>query len=275
MENIQWWVIEQYSELDYWDELLVGSISWLENLPPIDIKITHEYHQPEVSNSSCSIHAWIWVISNLYDNFIRLDVRSNLRNQAIENWAWEWIWWYIYKAVDLIRNWNNKNYNEVTTFKIKNWSEIFYELIEKWYICQTWYKWDMNWIRDKNEDWVLDETFKVENPLYWHSVDIFKKEWDMYILDSYKKTAKYNIYRIQNFNQLVKNKAFFENSYFYIPNTQLKMEKSDIEFNAMLKLAKQVWISNCKNLLENITREQAIVMIARCYKLIKKELEKK
>jgi len=240
-EPIPWYfgAIEVYWE---WDWTFEWKWVDLEKLPIIeknfwDYKI--QYNQYYINNSICTIISWDGILSNYFGyKFTKEEILEQVDVARKDKPPFkDWVWWYIYKWVDLDRNWwNNKHPDKkVKTFKVELCSDLFYELLKKWYMAEWWYRWNIKeYWRDMQDDCIINKVKKLSYFSYWHAIyfvwwdkNFSKYKWKdfaVYIVDSYY-WRKCNYYRVDNLEPLKKNWVFFKYVYFYIPEKYIKMTK--------------------------------------------------
>jgi len=269
--------IEQYNKQDFqltWselnlDDLLVQKENYWKN------KIA--YNQFYINNSMCTIIAWCGILSNYFnytfskDELLKLVELAKLEKPPFKNW----VWWYVYKAVDLVRKyWNSKNpENQVITYRVKTWSLLFWQLLKKGYHIQTWFKGDREFSEDKKDNCKIDRVENVVKWTYGHSIYFAMKDWKIYTIDSYKGFAC-NVYEVVNFKKLVANWVYFKYSYVFIPkkNIMNQLEK-DI---ALIEKAIKLGITKNKKNLENIKKGKytqdvkSLLFCMRTYELLNK-----
>ena len=185
-----YWAIEKYNEQDYllvWSELNIDLITnqkinyWTNKIA---------YNQFYINNSMCTIIAWCGILSNYFNYVFSKDELLKLVEQAKREKPpfKDWIGWYVYKAVDLVRKyWNEKHPDkQVITYRVMTWSWLFWQLLKKGYHLQTWFRWDREFSKDKKDNCKIDRVEKVWNPTYWHSIYFWFNDWKILTIDSYK-----------------------------------------------------------------------------------------
>jgi len=240
--NEYFWAVERYNKQDYIiddNELDVSLIKDME-----DNYFIHKiaYNQNQINKSMCTIISWAWILSNYYNTVFSKDILLGLVEAArrdkppFQNWRW----WFIYKAVDLDRNyWNNTHEDKIITYRVVLGSEKFYELLKKWYHIQTWYRWNMLYNLDVKDDCKLNSIDYVKNPTYWHSIYLWMKDNKIYVINSYKWT-KCNVYEIVDFKE--RKNIFFKFWYVYIPKKNIMTEKLPAHIDPKVVDVKRRWI---------------------------------
>ena len=143
IKNGYFGAIEKYNDQDY---LLAGSefnIDEIINLQKNfwNFKIT--YCQKNINNSMCTIIAGCGILSNIFwykfskEELLELVELAKKENPPFQ----DGVGWYIYKAVDLVRNYRNQKHpdKQVITYRLKNDSDLFWKLLKKGYMLQTWF----------------------------------------------------------------------------------------------------------------------------------------
>ena len=281
IKNGYFGAIEKYNDQDY---LLAGSefnIDEIINLQKNfwNFKIT--YCQKNINNSMCTIIAGCGILSNIFwykfskEELLELVELAKKENPPFQ----DGVGWYIYKAVDLVRNYRNQKHpdKQVITYRLKNDSNLFWKLLKKGYMLQTWFKGNREFSADKMDNCKIDRVEKVWNPTYGHSIYFVLDKWKikLFTIDSYN-CYKCNEYEVDNFKELVKNNVYFKYSYVFIPKknimTQLEKDIADIE------LALKLQITYNKQNLEDIkkwkytTDVKMFLWDVRTYKLIMEQI---
>ena len=272
------WAKEVYWKKDFylaWSELDINNLLDQENNY---FKNRIEYNQYYINNSMCTIISWCWVLSNYFNyNFSKAELLNLVDKARKEKPPFiDWVWWYIYKWVDLVRKyWNETNPKyKVKTYRIVTWSELFYKLLEKWYHIVGWFRWNRDFTKDKKDNCKLDRITKVINPTYWHAIYFWMNDWKIYTIDSYA-WSRCNVYELTNFKELLNNKVYFRFSYVFIPEANINNQlQKDIK---AVEKAFELWITNDKKVLEDVkkwnytSKVQTIIMLMRMYSLIEKK----
>ncbi len=272
------WTIEKYNKQDYFAWEL--NLSLLKNQTNNYFKNKIAYNQANLwNNSICTIIAWVWILSNYFDKEFTKEEIFNLVDIAKTETPpfVDWKGWFLYKAVDLNRQqWNKNNPdNQIITYRVDTFSDLFYDLLKKGYHLQTWFSVDRQYRQDKKDNCSIDWSVKgswLWN--IWHSIYIWIDNWKTYVIDSYK-WAWCNKYSLDLPIEKLK-KFFFRNSYAFIPKknimTQLEKDIADIE------LALKLQITYNKQTLEDIkkwnytTDVKMFLWDVRTYKLIMQKL---
>ncbi len=212
---------EVYGEADWqfvrWDITLP-------NAPHTFWNQTIQYHQPTISNSSCSIHACAGALSDLTGYKFSTDEMWYFWTEAKKDGASEYQWRWIYKAVDLIRHyWNDTHpLEKVSSFQAPTGSSEYRDALDKWYSLVLWYRWNRLYNNDVDDNCIL-EWYEFGEWTYGHAIRKFKKKTSdggnystgIYGWDNYEATKKCNIYKITRDGSLIDNNVFFSSAYFY------------------------------------------------------------
>lgn len=183
-----------------------------------------QYNQVEVSSMSCTLHAALGAISDLTGYEFSLPERIALWKQALEEGASNTEGWYIYKAVDLARNyWNAHNADRLVSYRV-NLSEANY-VIDKGYSLVVGFKGNANYSNDI-KDGTLDEVELSGNPTYVHSIRLHKTN-TVRAVDNYEGNG-HNEYRVKDLPKLISNKVFFNEAYFFVSLNDAEKEKNKV-----------------------------------------------
>lgn len=169
-------------------------------------EIIYQYNQwrQSWSTKSCTLFSPIWAISDLFNVEIPMSVAKVWDNDSYSNWRVKDSGWYVSFGVEhIVKEWNASEYAK------KYWKAAYYSIdlkdddlvkwiLDKRYTICTWYKWNSNYNKDKN-DWVLEWT-EFWTPTYWHAVGAIwsTNKCPQRIKDNYYETSKYNIYDVSH-----------------------------------------------------------------------------
>ncbi len=269
------WTVEKYNKQDYFAWEL--NLNLIKNQTNNFFKNKIAYNQALLwNNSICTIIAWIWILSNYFDKvYTKEEIFKIVDIARTETPPFvDWKGWRLYKAVDLNRQtWNKQNPdNQIITYKVDTFSDLFYDLLKKGYHLQTWFSVDRQYRQDKKDDCSIN--WSVKGSWLWsigHSVYIGIDNNKTYVIDSYK-WAWCNKYSL-DLPKKELQKFFFSSSYAFIPKnmmmTQLEKDISSVE------QAIKLWITNNQqNLIDikkwNYTQDvKTILFVMRSYDLLK------
>jgi len=220
--NIPYYGTEEvYGEADW---QLVGSSISVVDAPKSFWDYQIEYHQPDVSNSSCSLHACLWALSDLTGYKFGLEEIKWLWNEAKKDGASEWWGWWMYKAVDLVRHYRNNTHplSTITSWQIRLGWNKYRDVLDKWYSVIVGYRWNRLYNNDVDDNCIL-EWYEFGEGTYWHAIRTYKKRPNdfgklvngIYWTDNYEKTKNCNVYRLAQNARLIENNVFFSYGYFY------------------------------------------------------------
>lgn len=234
MEEIKNGVISEiYSDSDY---ILSGGVN-KNDIPKAkhifdELKI--QYQQQEVSDMCCTITGCMTAFSNLTGYVFSLDERKKLWEQAKTLGASEEYGWYLNKAVDLIREYvNNLGIGKFTTFQVSIGFDDYYNVLKQGYMVITGYSGNSKYNKDVEDNGVLDNIdFGVLT--YSHIITDIDNSPDtknqIYVVNSYPKTSKYNVYKIPNIIPLYQNNTLFKKGYvFAYEDIEVVLDKKLIE----------------------------------------------
>lgn len=170
------------------------------------------YNQLDTGKMDCTLYASITAYSNMLNVDVSLEDRKEIKRLALLQGHSETEGWYLHKAVKLVSEylWEVKYYTE------KTWSKWFYAVLKKWHTIITWYRWNAEYNKDIDDDGVVGST-SVTNPTYWHAICVtyIPTIENVCVVDNYKWVKKYNVYKLKDFDALVKNGVFFQNSFYF------------------------------------------------------------
>lgn len=188
-DSLYGWAIDWVSETDW--------IMW-EVVDPNELpKLTRNFDTAKIqynqgkwwSNNWCTVFAAMWAVSDLTWIVWSEAQMKDVYNTAVKEWLDPKVWWFTHKAVDLVRKKAKEllgleiNY---ATFEMSD-AKLLNSLADKWYSVVGWFKWNSNYNKDKNEDWIVTNIHKPTT--YWHAIRRFWKR----IIDNYF-WIKWNVY---------------------------------------------------------------------------------
>ena len=179
-----------------------------------------QYHQPEVSKVSCTVHGSLGAASDLLGVKFTLEQRKELWTEALRLGAKEGYGWFTARAVDLVRKYALKYFNvELYSFTVKLTDEEAYRALDRGYTLVCSFSGNSTYNQDK-DDGKLDLT-SFGKFTYGHCVRMvgteIKDEYEL-IVDNYITTRKTkNIYKVSRdkLDDLVSNGVFSANAYVY------------------------------------------------------------
>lgn len=197
----------------WWDSDLSSKI---DNLPQnkFEIKEYNQWAEYE-SRNFCTIYSAMWMLSDLKGiKFTNEQILEVWRLWVANWWLDPDVWWYLYKAIDEVRNWWNKNNpnDKIISFRLKVTDPEFQELMDLWYSCQIWYKTSTELYNDSQDDWIVEwNNFPKK---WWHAVR--SRIWKIKIVDNYFWKKKYNQYTIKQVQSLIDNWIIFNEAYVFL-----------------------------------------------------------
>lgn len=134
-----------------------------------------EYHQPEVSKVSCTVHGALGAVSDLTGFRFTLDQRRILWREALRLGAQEGWGWYVSKAVDLVRKYS-KDFigDEFVTFQVEIGSPEFKDCLEKGYSVVTSFRGNKAYNEDQADGMLNKYAFGAYT--YGHCIRIAKSK---------------------------------------------------------------------------------------------------
>lgn len=177
-----------------------------------------QYNQTEVSSNSCTLHGALGAVSDLTGYRFTLAERQALWEQAKMLGASDIDGWYINKAVDLVRQyWNKQNPDDqLTSFVVQVGSPQWNAVIQKEYSCVFGYSGNALYNTEKAKLDITDTSFGTLD--YSHCIR--QKDKDQLTfnkdIDNYTPAAD-NIYEVpkNNLQELVINGIYFNNAYVF------------------------------------------------------------
>ena len=219
-EEIIWCLGDWAEDTDY--VLCEWDIDLLPTLYEKD-EIRYEYDQwaNDWSRVSCTIFAAIWMLSDLINyEFSEKEIKEaddlSYNNPKYQHLRIRWAWWYVKDAVECVADWYNsselsKKYWKVAYYRINKYhTDILEWVIKKLYTIE-WNHWvTAEYTKDKADGMIDWTDFWTQTN--WHAVDVINYKGQRSVKNSYKWSAKYNIYWLKN--ELSKLTNFW--NFFYV-----------------------------------------------------------
>ena len=220
------WVIDFQDEKKHLDEFdYIGDADIKSRPKPpknfYDDRIV--YNQREVDDYSCVPVSIMWELSDQTGVRRSYDVLRDVLQYIRDRWEFtDWLGMNVgtgYRLVNhyLQENWGVPWYDNYTlSYHIVSlWSDLFYELLDKWYTIGVTYRGNWAYNGDRDDNAILDN-IKFWNATYWHKLAVIQDEEDdeyVVIKDNYDY-RRTNLYRIpkDNLQGLIDNWVFFENT---------------------------------------------------------------
>lgn len=179
-----------------------------------------EYHQPDVSPVSCTLHGALGALSDLSGVKASLEMREKLWKIAGERGATP-VGWITARGVDLVREKAVEIIGEeVMSFRLSFLSEELYDALDAGYSAVMSFRGNKAYGVDKADGILHGESFGELN--YGHCVrmvaTVERDEYEI-IIDNYVTTkGEKNRYKVnrEQIKKLVKNGVFYENTYIYV-----------------------------------------------------------
>ena len=240
-------ISEIYNDSDY---ELSGALS-VQNLPNAPHKFTDfmiQYHQPDISEMSCTVHGCLTAFSALTGYKFTDEQRREIWELCKNDGASDVYGYYLNKAVDIVRNYVNKlNIGTFVTFRIPLGFDEYYGVIKKGYMVVSGYNGNTKWNQDKNDNGVIDY-IDFGTSTYSHIIAHYDPSPDtkneINFADNYKKTSPFNVYKIPNIIPLYQNNTLFKYGYVFAYNDvepvldRKLIEKCKSQFIAIVKPSK-------------------------------------
>jgi len=161
-----------------------------------------QYNQKEVHKNSCFLHWPMWAISDLTWYEFTLEERKHLVSEA---WKTEWAspeyWGYFNEACKFIVKWWNENKASkeqwISYYRI--WKQDREKALNKGYSIVIWYYTNRWFSKDKQDDWVINNSVEHEWKNNWHCVRWWRlvRVENTLMIDNYKWVVDHNIVEIE------------------------------------------------------------------------------
>lgn len=181
----------------------------------------NEYHQPEVSSVSCTLHGSLGALSDLSGHQFSLEERKAMWEEALKRGAKEGWGWYTARAVDLVREFGSKYIGaSFMSFRVSFKTEELYSSLDAGYTVVCSFNGNKTYNEDK-ADGVLDG-LDFGKSSYGHCVRmVASAEPDEYevVVDNYINSKnKKNRYKVSrdHLKILVDNGVFAESGYIFV-----------------------------------------------------------
>jgi len=177
-----------------------------------------QYPQYDVAKNSCTVHGAMGAYSDLTGYKFSVDERKEIWQEALNRGADPSVGWYINSAVDLVREWVNKNCPvQVNYYRVMLGSFEHGAVMRLGYSVIGGYRGNKTYNLDR-DDGVLDSTEFI-NTTYGHCLRWNYSKGDEYdrVVDNYPYRNT-NLYLLPtaNWQELVKNNVFFKFGYIYL-----------------------------------------------------------
>ena len=211
-----WLLWDWYKQTDF-------ILSSSNNLPDLfkQDDIIYEYNQ--WTSQDCTIYSAIGAVSDLMNYQFTAEEIKEINELSYQRWRRRWDGWYIYMAIDLVRNWwnkNKKNLGRIASYRIDlRDDELVAQILDKGYTLCSWYQWNYKYNTDFAQDDKLDGSEFWEKT-YGHAVCWRKIDGKRCIKDNYKWRAykwmdinKYEV--IPSCSKLVEDGTYYANAYLF------------------------------------------------------------
>lgn len=162
--------------------------------------------------NSCTLACAFWCVAdNLGHAFFDQDMKR-LYSIAVDQWLDPSVWRYLYKAVDLVRDYLEERYDiESSTLTVRVWSDHYYRLLDMWYSIATWFQGNSSYNQDKNEDGILTHGWVHRKSTYWHAI---RHKDKLIVVDNYKGVT-HNLYDNQALDLMINKKRQFNRGFIF------------------------------------------------------------
>ena len=175
----------------------------------------------------------------MYADNINIDITENERKQLATRRVNlpdfdKNVWGYLSEWINDIRKFYKEKWLPISSIRINTWSEDFKKVLDKGYRINIWMVIKDDYIKDTQEDWILNNTPKGTTK-YGHSTTI-KKIGDNYILDNYKGVLNYNKIKVNNLQDLIDKWIIYEWAYLLFVDENEKILQIKKQIMSMIKL---------------------------------------
>lgn len=193
--------------------------------------VIYEYNQ--WTSQDCTIYSAIGAVSDLMNYKFSAEEIKEINELSYQKWRIRGNGWYIYMAVDLVRNWWNANRKElwrIASYRVDlRDDELVDQILDKGYTLCSWYQWNYKYNTDFSADDKLDGS-EFGEKTYGHAVCWRKVDWVRSIKDNYKwrsyKWVDTNIYTvIPSCSQLVNDNTYYVNAYLFMKLSEVNREE--------------------------------------------------
>lgn len=232
---------EVYHTLDW----RFGSL--LDQIPPAPRSFWQsqiQYNQLEVHPMSCTIFAAAGAVSDLTGyRFNKAQFQALVAAAKKDDFS-DTEGWYIYKAVDLVREWwKREKQDDLVSYRLDIQSRDLIDVLAKGYSIVTGYRGNGQYNQDVETDGILDN-LSIGNTTYGHAIRIVQDQKDTnyarVIIDNYLGYQPFNLYRIrvQDLPELVNTGVFYYSGYIFVMNANRPFK--DVPNNS-----KTEWFYSC------------------------------
>lgn len=243
MENFYTWAILDNNSIKQDDYIFGSDLNLLLEHRKNENPIRYEYNQAAQyeTRNYCTVYSAFTMLSHLMNKEFTDEEIIWVGKQMENDWKLDpSVWAYLSDAIDYVRKyWNTNNPNDkILSFRIKVWSIEFNEATLKGYSIQVWYKTSKELYNDSQDDWIVSAKDFTWN--WWHAVTHYMDKH--YIIDNYKWKKKYNRYKIQYFDELLKDGTIFNYGYLFLKEKVLSFNIINMwKYEKVFKLWESKW----------------------------------
>jgi len=235
------WAIEVYGEADW----RMGMIPDLPKPKYTFYDKQIQYNQLDTWATDCTLYASMWAVSDLTGKVWTIEERREIHNMAVNKWlsATEWRW--LHKAVDLVR----KNSSNLSTLRVRIWSDDFWNVMQLWYSVVTGYKTSRQHREDAQDNCIIEDGSIAD---WWlaHCIRLFEPNDSDYMIDNYYEVKKCNVYKHNVLKEHIANWLFFNYWYIYFETIPMPINLLPLHikagdnpdyYNEILAREKECW----------------------------------
>lgn len=181
----------------------------------------NEYHQPEVSKVSCTVHGSLGALSDLTGYRFTLEQRKEMWAEALKRGAKEGWGWYTARAVDLVREFGKKYIgDDFLSFRVNFKTEDLYDSLDAGYTIVCSFRGNKAYNEDRADGILNGLEFGASS--YGHCVrmvpTVEKDEFEIVVDNYINSRPTSNRYKVSraNLKKLVANGVFVENGYVFV-----------------------------------------------------------
>lgn len=244
VDTFEWWLIEKYDDRDF----LIGDDSentLLSKKNPYQLKQEFDQSLRTEDRMSCAIFSkmagLIWY--NTGQVLTQEDVQE-ASTQAIQEGVVDPAVgaWFI-DAINFIRRLAKEKYDkDLVQYRLPITGRKFAQWLANWWAFVLGYYSSIEMRRDSEADWIVNGT---DFPKWGgHAVYYFYKDGNEYVVNSYSTKRKYNTFRIEHIDQLIKNDVMFDFVYTLVPKEIMAVDKQYQKDLADIERARNIGITN-------------------------------
>lgn len=227
------WAMESYwmNDIILWQDISIEDIV----IPKGPVT---EYNQDEYQSNS-SYCTWYWCFTNYsYLTWKNLDkyYRKLFIDTCLSEWLIiPWVWWYVDKVVYRFLKFARDNFDDklIVVYANMRWEDRT-KYQEKWIMLITWFRWDSNFIKDRQDNCHIND-IPIWDWDWWHCIN----EQDKWLTTDNYFPRRCNQYIIDPYNDFINSSRHFVGGYFFTylkDKTMTEVENTQINVQNILAL---------------------------------------